>query len=263
MATGAFQRPRVPAFATELDPAIRQLHSSEYRNPSQLADGPVLVVGLSHSGADLAHEIAATHPVILSGKSHGQIPVPLESRRGQLGFSVVPGVHVARRDARHADRPQDGARGQEGRRSPPPLAQARAEGRRRRAHGRRGRPASWTASRCSRTGGCSTSRTSCGAPGFWSDYGWIRPAIKVDEDGWPVQYRGVTDVPGLYFMGLLFQYSFTSMLIRGVGRDAEYVADRIAERVAVRGRTSRPRPDPRILGPASSTGCTVSRRGAS
>ena len=136
MAAGAFQRPRVPAFATELDPAIRQLHSSDYRNPSQLADGPVLVVGLSHSGADLAHEIAATHPVIVSGKSHGQIPVPLESRRGHSGLCGVPGVHVARRDARHADRPQDGARGQEGRRSPPPLAQARAEGRRCRAHGR-------------------------------------------------------------------------------------------------------------------------------
>ena len=40
VATGPFERPRVPAFATELDPAIRQLHSSAYRNPSQLADGP-------------------------------------------------------------------------------------------------------------------------------------------------------------------------------------------------------------------------------
>ncbi len=164
VATGAFQRPRVPAFATELDPAIRQLHSSEYRNPSQLADGPVLVVGLSHSGADLAHEIAATHPVIVSGKSHGQIPVPLESRRGLLGLAGVPGVHLARRDARHADRPKDGARGQEGRRSPPPLAQARVAGRRRRARRTLGRLESRTASRCSPTGACSTSRTSCGAP---------------------------------------------------------------------------------------------------
>ena len=100
IATGAFQRPKVPAFAAELDPRIRQLHSSEYRNPSQLADGPVLVVGLSHSGADLAHEIAATHPVILSGRSHGQMPFPLDSRRALLGWPVVAafGWHVATLD---------------------------------------------------------------------------------------------------------------------------------------------------------------------
>ena len=96
----AFQRPQVPAFATELDPAIRQLHSSEYRNPSQLADGPVLVVGLSHSGADLAHEIAATRPVILSGKSHGQMPFPVDSRRAQIGWPVIAAFfrHVATLD---------------------------------------------------------------------------------------------------------------------------------------------------------------------
>ena len=97
VATGAFQRPKVPDFATELDPAIRQLHSSDYRNPSQLADGPVLVVGLSHSGADLAHEIAATHPVILSGRSHGQMPFSIDTRRALLGWPVVAafGFHVA------------------------------------------------------------------------------------------------------------------------------------------------------------------------
>ena len=54
-----------------------------------------------------------------------------------------------------------------------------------------------------------------------------------------MQYRGVTDVPGLYFMGVLFQYSFTSMLIRGVGRDAEYVVDRIAERLAAGARVAK------------------------
>src|SRR5205085_654674 len=52
VATGTFQRPRVPSLADELDPGITQLHSSEYRNLSQLQDGPVLVVGASHSGAD-------------------------------------------------------------------------------------------------------------------------------------------------------------------------------------------------------------------
>ena len=58
VASGPYQSPRVPDFAEQLDPRIRQLHSGEYRNPSQLAEGPVLVVGASHSGADVAYEVA-------------------------------------------------------------------------------------------------------------------------------------------------------------------------------------------------------------
>src|SRR5262249_8746224 len=54
VATGPFRAPFVPEVASRLDPSIRQLHSHEYRNPGQLPEGPVLVVGLSHSGADIA-----------------------------------------------------------------------------------------------------------------------------------------------------------------------------------------------------------------
>ena len=61
VATGVMQKPHVPDFAPALDPRVTQLHSNDYRNPSQLQDGPVLVVGASHSGADIAHEVAATH----------------------------------------------------------------------------------------------------------------------------------------------------------------------------------------------------------
>ena len=75
----------------QLDPSIRQLHSHEYRNPSQLRDGPVLVVGLSHSGADIAIEAAsAGHRTILSGRSHGQMPIRVtDSKRAMLGWPVV------------------------------------------------------------------------------------------------------------------------------------------------------------------------------
>jgi putative flavoprotein involved in K+ transport len=63
--------------------------------------------------------------------------------------------------------------------------------------------------------------------GFRRDYAWITPAIE-EEDGWPVEHRGVTPTPGLYFLGLVFQYSFTSMIIVGAGRDAAYVVDHAA-----------------------------------
>ncbi len=91
VATGPFRQPNVPAFAAELDLSIRQMHSHDYHNPAQLSAGPVLVVGLSHSGADIAFEaVNAGHRTILSGKSHGQLPMRVtESRRAIVGWPVV------------------------------------------------------------------------------------------------------------------------------------------------------------------------------
>src|SRR5262249_16077093 len=57
---------------------IRQLHSSEYRNPSQLRDGDVLVVGAGHSGAEIALEVAGGHRTFLSGRNVGQVPFDIE-----------------------------------------------------------------------------------------------------------------------------------------------------------------------------------------
>jgi putative flavoprotein involved in K+ transport len=90
VATGTFGRtPNVPAAAKELDPTILQLHSSEYRRPSQLQPGPVLVVGASHSGTDIAYEVAPRHPTTLVGRDCGEIPVRLESRRMHVLFPAL------------------------------------------------------------------------------------------------------------------------------------------------------------------------------
>jgi putative flavoprotein involved in K+ transport len=68
--------------------------------------------------------------------------------------------------------------------------------------------------------------------GFRPDFTWIDLPVFGD-DGWPVHERGaVADEPGLYFMGLPFQYALTSFLIGGVGRDAEYLARHIVARSA-------------------------------
>ena len=77
LATGAFHHPRVPAVADELDPGILQLHSSEYRRPAQLRDGPVLVVGAANSGAEISLDIARAggRHVRLAGRDTGQFPV--------------------------------------------------------------------------------------------------------------------------------------------------------------------------------------------
>ena len=69
------------------------------------------------------------------------------------------------------------------------------------------------------------------ATGYRPDYCFVAAPI-VGEDGWPVEERGVSPtVPGLYFLGVPFQYAFSSMLVAGAGRDAKYVVERIAERV--------------------------------
>jgi putative flavoprotein involved in K+ transport len=74
VAPGAYHNPRVPVFAPELDPAIVQLHSSEYRNPSQLQGGGVLVVGAGNSGAEIALEVSRGHRTWLSGRDTGHEP---------------------------------------------------------------------------------------------------------------------------------------------------------------------------------------------
>src|SRR6185369_8334639 len=68
VAMASYQEPRVPAFAKELDARIVQLHSSDYRNPSQLADGGVLLVGAGNSGAEIAMEFARSHRTWVSGR---------------------------------------------------------------------------------------------------------------------------------------------------------------------------------------------------
>ena len=90
VATGSFGRtPNVPASAAELDPSIQQLHSSQYRRPAQLGPGPVLVVGASHSGLDIAYELAESRQTTLCGPSRGNIPFRPESRRAHVLMPVA------------------------------------------------------------------------------------------------------------------------------------------------------------------------------
>jgi putative flavoprotein involved in K+ transport len=70
--------------------------------------------------------------------------------------------------------------------------------------------------------------------GFAPDYRWIDLPVFGNE-GYPVHSRGVVESePGLYFLGLPFQYTLTSSFIGGVGRDARYIAEQIAARSPVR-----------------------------
>ncbi len=234
VATGTFGRtPFVPDAAKKLDPSIRQLHSSEYRRPSQLKPGKVLVVGASHSGMDIAFELSQTHEAVLVGRDPGQIPVRLDKQAFKVVFPLMlfMGRHVITRRTpigRHAmpEIRQHGGPALRVKRKD--LADRGVERFESRFAGvRDGRPVL-------EDGTVVDATNVVWATGVRQAFDWIRLPI-LGEDGWPVEYRGVAkDAPGLYFAGLGFQYSFSSMLMAGAGRDAEYVACQLDKRSARR-----------------------------
>ena len=232
IASGTWQRPVVPPFADDLDPSIRQLHSAEYRNPGQLAPGPVLVVGAGHSGADIALELSRSHPTYLSGRVHGQIPFRIDGRVSHLALPLMwfAWNHVAtertpvgrkmRAHIRHGGGPLVRVKRDD-------LAAAGVEHTEQRTVGvEDGLPvlADGRVLNVTNVVWCT---------GFGKDTDWIQ--VPLGADGWPAQRRGVVEeAPGLYFVGLPFLHGFYSMLVGGVTRDAAYVARHIARRTGNR-----------------------------
>ncbi len=240
VATGTFGRtPSVPALAQDLDPSILQLHSSEYRRPGQLRDGAVLVVGASHSGTDIAYETAATRPTTLAGRDCGQIPVRLGSPRMRVVFPVLWFLwrHLLTRRTPVGRKEMGLVRSHGG----PMLRVKRADLAERgvvrheaRVEGvRDGLPVL-------ADGTVVDVANVVWATGFRQAFDWIDLPV-LGQDGWPRERRGVAeDAPGLFFCGLSFQYSFSSMLLGGCGRDAEHVARQIIARAPLQpGRRER------------------------
>jgi len=235
VATGPFRAPHLPEIARRLDPSIHQLHSHDYHNPAQLPGGPVLVVGLSHSGADIAFELAnAGHRTFLSGASHGQMPMRVtDTRRAAVGWPVVQflfkHVFTIRTPMGRSMRPhvrQGG--GPLLRVRLPDLDRAGVERHDAKTVGvKDGKPEL-------ADGTVLDVASVVWATGYRPDYSFVDAPI-LGSDGWPEEVRGVSPtVPGLYFVGLPFQYAFSSMLVTGAGRDARFVVDRIADRIAGR-----------------------------
>jgi putative flavoprotein involved in K+ transport len=229
VATGAYQTPRVPAFASELDPTIVQMHSTEYRNPSRLREGGVLVVGGGNSGAEIAREASRGHPTWLSGRDTGHEPtrpgtVPDRLLMPLFWFIVTHALTVKTPIGRMVKRKfrDRGIPLVRVRRSD--LAASGVESVPRTAGVRDGLPEL-------EDGRVLEVANVIWCTGFQPDFRWIDLPILGDE-GHPVHERGIVgSEPGLYFVGLVFLYSLSSVLIGGVGRDAQYIATHIASRV--------------------------------
>lgn len=230
VATGPFQTPFLPPLAAGLDESVVQLHSAEYRSPDALPGGPALVVGGGNSGFQIAEELAATRPVELSiGASYPALPQRVLGRElfwwlTRSGFMRVPaGSRLGRRLQARETLIGTGKRG---------LQRA----------GVRYRPRLVDTTGHTVRFADGTSRevgVVVWATGYRSDYSWI-DVPGVLSDGHVVHSRGVTEVPGLYFLGLPWQHTRGSALLGFVADDAQHIAGHVARTAAGRAPASAP-----------------------
>lgn len=223
IATGAFQAPVVPGFAQQLDPGILQVHSSGYRNPLQLPEGDALVVGAANSGAQIAIEISRTRNTLLAGRSVGSFPRRVLGRDlfDWLWATVMkPGADtfIGGRIRKNILSGTDKLIGM----SEQDLVSGTLRRVDRVAGVRDGLPAL-------ADGSVAAVKSIVWCTGFRPDFRWIEAPV-LSDDGNPQHTRGVTDVPGLYFLGLRFLYRLNSSLVGGVGADAEYVVKALVAR---------------------------------
>ena len=231
VAAASFQKPRVPDFAADLGRGVMQMHSHEYRNPGQIPEGPVLLVGAGNSGAEIAMDLAQTHQVWLAGRSVGHIPFDIS---GLMGRKIL--VRLVIRGMFHRV-----------------LTMRTPMGRRFRAkmHGHgmpiiRTRPGQLERAGVRRIGRITGIRdrklvAADGAEvkpaaviwctGFHPGFDWIDLPV-LDAHGEPRHRFGrAEDMDGLFFAGLSFQYAVSSTMVAGVGRDARRVANWVAARL--------------------------------
>ena len=282
VAAGAYQKPTFSALWKALPPGITRIHTSEYRRPSDLESGAVLIIGSGQSGCQIAEELlAAGRKVYLSVGRCPWLPRRYRGREliewmSDLGLAdqtvdtlpspearLLCNTPVSGNDGGHDCNPRWLARRgavllgrveaiegskivigsgleeslragdafvAEFKKKVDALVAAKGlrvsdpEPEEERA------PVDSISSLDLREAGIGTV---IGANGFRPDHSWIE-GVETDAQGWPVQHRGVSSVPGLYFVGLHWLHKRKSALLLGVGEDAEYVAARVAEHSAPR-----------------------------
>jgi putative flavoprotein involved in K+ transport len=248
VASGMHRVPKVPAFATRLDPAIRQLTSIEYRNPGQLAAGGVLVVGAGNSGTDIALDAAAAgHRTWIAGRHPGQVPFDIDSSWSRPGYAVAMFAfrHVLTLRTPAGRKRFSARQGHGVNLVRNKLADLEAAGITR--IGRidavvDGRPVSSDGVRPEVT-------TVAWCTGSDPDHSFLDLPLRYCDDGLPRHDRGVAEEPGLYFLGLSFQFALASEMIQGVARDARWLVTELRRTPA--GRISAPRELARVPGEAA------------
>jgi putative flavoprotein involved in K+ transport len=218
VATGPFQQPFVPKLAQDLEPGVWQAHSTGYRRPADVPAGTTLVVGGGNTGFQIAKELSATHPVVIAVGTR-QTPLP-QRIAGRDLFWWLTKTHALSTtvESRLGNRLQyrDTLIGS----SPRELRRRYGVEVKRRAVAASGSTVTFE------DGSAVEANAVIWATGYRPDYSWIDLAI-FDGSGRPRHRRGITEVPGLYFLGLTWQWTRGSALIGWVRDDARFIAERI------------------------------------
>lgn len=224
VATGALQRPAVPELAAGLSGDVFQLHTSAYRNPASIPEGPVLIVGAGNSGAQIAEELCREREVTIAFEA---LPRRFPQRflgRDIFWWFLRMGVMDRSRENGRTSSDVVGAIPLIGSRLPALLR-------------------SGTLARCRRVVGAKDAAVQLAdgswmpvasvlwATGFRNDFSWIDAPSALDGHGRPLHHRGVSQAPGLYFLGLPGLHTKGSAFLGFVGRDAAYLAPRIEGRM--------------------------------
>jgi putative flavoprotein involved in K+ transport len=220
VATGPFQTPFIPEFASGLAPGVFQVHSTGYQRPSDVPEGRVLVVGGGNTGFQIAKELSATHKVYLSVGSR-QTPLPQRILGRDLFWWLTKmGVLKKTVDSRLGRklRDRDTLIGS----SPRELQRRYRVELKPRVVDASGRTPRFE------DGSELEVDAVIWATGYRPDYSWIDGPV-FDEHGRLKHRRGITNVPGLYFLGLTWQHTRGSALIGWVKDDAEFIAEQIRD----------------------------------
>jgi len=219
VATGPFQNPFIPDVASRLEADVFQAHSTGYRKPSDVPEGTVLVVGGGNTGFQVAEELSSTRRVVLAIGSR-QTPLPQRLLGRDLFwwltttrlFNTTVESRLGRR-LRTRETLIGSSSRKLGRRYGVELKPRVVDVERRTVRFEDGTEQKVDAV--------------IWATGYRPDYSWIDLPV-FEPDGRLRHRRGVTDVPGLYFLGLTWQHTRGSALIGWVKDDAEFIAEQIA-----------------------------------
>jgi putative flavoprotein involved in K+ transport len=221
IATGPFQMPFIPKIEGNLSKNVVQIHTFDYRNPFQIKGKNVLVIGGGNSGAQIAIELYENnYKVSLSTKK--PISFKPQTVSGKSIFEVMDkqGLLNAPKDTEIGKKFKEGGDSVIGMKLKELIESGEIK-LRSEATGFENDLVVFTKEQREHFD------TIIWATGYKSDYSWIDIPNVLNKAGKPIEFRGVTDIKGLYFLGLPFMYTRNSGLLGGVGKDAEFLVKKI------------------------------------
>lgn len=227
VASGPFQTPKIPFFSQNLSPDIKQLHSSQYKNPADLLEGNVLIVGGGNSGAQIAVEISGKRDTYLSaGDRMKFLPLKIGAKSIFWWLEKAGILNASRhswmgRKIQASGDPIFGLELKKAMASGEIISKSKAvAGEKRHIQFQ---DQTWL-----------EVQNIIWATGFAPDYSWLDIQGVLNKEGKPVHQRGITQIKGLYFIGLPWQHRRGSALLYGVGKDAQYITGWIQKETRIR-----------------------------